>query len=48
MKGKGVDFEDIDTSAFVERMRSFYEEAERKGEMPKGFLQAVTATRKGS
>lgn len=45
MQAKGVTYEEIDTQPFVERMRSFYEEAERSGEMPAGFLEAVEATR---
>ena len=48
MKAKGVTFMDIDRSPFVERMQAFYEEMAAKGELPDGFLEAVSATRNAS
>lgn len=45
MKEKGVTYQELDTQPFVERMKSFYEEAQRSGEMPEGFLETVQATR---
>ena len=33
---------------FVDRMKSFYEAKRKAGKLPKGFLEAVEATRAGS
>jgi TRAP-type C4-dicarboxylate transport system substrate-binding protein len=48
MQQEGVEYTEIDTTAFVERMRSFYDEAAESGEMPADFLEAVNATREDS
>jgi TRAP-type C4-dicarboxylate transport system substrate-binding protein len=48
MKGQGVTYEVADTKAFVERMEAFYEQMDKKGELPAGFLEAVKSTRQGS
>jgi TRAP-type transport system periplasmic protein len=45
MKSKGVTFQDVDTKPFVARVTKYYEEQERAGTMPKGFLAAVSASR---
>jgi len=45
MTAKGAVFEQVDTGAFVERMRTFYLELEVKGELPAGLLATVAATR---
>jgi len=45
MKAKGVTFFDIDRAPFVKRMESFYADMAKKGELPEGFLEAVSATR---
>lgn len=45
MKEKGVTFVDVDRAPFVERMKQFYAEKEKAGELPEGFLAAVAETR---
>lgn len=45
MKAKDVAYMEPDTSDFVERMQSFYQEMEEKGELPEGFLDAVRSSR---
>lgn len=45
MKEDGATYREIDTSAFVARMREMYEELDAAGEMPDGFLDAVEAAR---
>jgi TRAP-type transport system periplasmic protein len=45
MKAEEVTYDEIDTGPFVERMRSFYAELDKSGELPEGFLDAVNATR---
>lgn len=45
MKEKGVTFVEVDRKPFIEAMKGFYSEMEKKGELPKGFLAAVDATR---
>ncbi|MFC5587105.1 TRAP transporter substrate-binding protein [Nitratireductor kimnyeongensis] len=45
MKAKDVSYTEPDTSDFVERMQSFYQEMEEKGELPEGFLDAVRSSR---
>ncbi len=45
MKAKDVAYTEPDTSDFVERMQSFYQEMEEKGELPDGFLDAVRSSR---
>lgn len=45
MKAKGVTYSAIDTSQFINRMESFYQQRKESGELPNGFLQAVEATR---
>ncbi|SEC19051.1 TRAP transporter substrate-binding protein [Nitratireductor aquibiodomus] len=45
MKAKDVAYSEPDTSDFVERMGSFYQEMEEKGELPEGFLDAVRSSR---
>ena len=48
MKEKGVTYSEIDLAPFIKRMQSFYEEKRKAGKLPKGFLEAVEATRVGS
>lgn len=45
MKAKDVVYTEPDTADFVERMQSFYQEMEEKGELPDGFLDAVRSSR---
>ena len=45
MKERGVTFVEIDRKPFIESMAGFYQEMENRGELPKGFLAAVEATR---
>jgi TRAP-type transport system periplasmic protein len=45
MKQNGVTFLEIDRKPFIESMAGFYQEMEQRGELPKGFLAAVEATR---
>ena len=45
MKQNGVTFVEIDRKPFIESMAGFYQEMENRGELPKGFLAAVEATR---
>lgn len=45
MEEDGAAYKEIDTSAFVERMREFYQSMNESGEMPEGFFDAVEATR---
>lgn len=45
MKEAGVSYVELDTAPFVERMQSFYEDLEAKGELPEGFRQAVQDAR---
>ncbi|MDP7241209.1 MAG: TRAP transporter substrate-binding protein [Rhodospirillales bacterium] len=48
MKKKGVTYTEINLKPFVDRMKSFYEAKRKAGKLPKGFLEAVEATRAGS
>ncbi len=41
----GATYSEIDISAFVEQMQSFYQEQASAGELPDGFLEAVEAAR---
>ncbi len=45
MKKEGVTFSKMETGPLVERMKQFYADKDAKGELPKGFLKAVEATR---
>ena len=45
MKQKGVQFVTVDRAPFVQRMAEFYQAMEERGELPKGFMAAVEATR---
>jgi TRAP-type C4-dicarboxylate transport system substrate-binding protein len=45
MTAKGVTFMDVDRKPFVNIMAKFYQTKEAAGELPKGFLEAVAATR---
>ncbi len=45
MEAKGVTYDEIDIGPFVERMKDFYAELDKSGELPEGFLDAVNATR---
>jgi tripartite ATP-independent transporter DctP family solute receptor len=45
MKAEEVTYDEIDTGPFVERMKTFYAELDKQGELPEGFLDAVNATR---
>lgn len=46
LKAKGVTYYDgMDTGPFRERMKSFYAQQDKEGVLPKGFLEAVEATR---
>ncbi len=44
MKAKGAVYHEVDLVPFIERMQSYYKEAEAAGELPKGFLETVAAT----
>ena len=47
LQAKGVAYSDsMDTGPFREKMKSFYAERAKKGQLPKGFLEAVEATRR--
>lgn len=46
MKAKGVTYTEPDLKPWVEKMAAFYREREAKGELPKGFLETVAASRK--
>ena len=46
MKAKGVTFVDVDRAPFIQVMSEFYQQKEAAGELPKGFLDVVEATRK--
>lgn len=48
MKAKGVSYTEIDLKPFVRHMLDFYKAKEASGELPKGFMDAVEATRKKS
>lgn len=48
MKKKGVTYSEIDTGPFVEKMRLFYEQKAKDGKLPKGFFEAVEASRPAS
>jgi tripartite ATP-independent transporter DctP family solute receptor len=45
MEAKQVTYDEIDTGPFVERMKSYYAELDKSGELPEGFLDAVNASR---
>jgi TRAP-type transport system periplasmic protein len=45
MKDEEVSYDEIDTGPFVDRMKTFYGELDKSGELPEGFLDAVNATR---
>jgi len=42
---QGAHFIKWDPAPFVKKMNSFYMEQDKAGELPKGFLEAVNATR---
>ena len=47
LKAKGVTYsEAMDTGPFRERMKAFYAARDKNGTLPKGFLEAVAATRR--
>ena len=47
LQAKGVTYSDsMDTGPFREKMKSFYAERAKKGQLPKGFLEAVEKTRR--
>lgn len=46
MKAKGVTYNEPDLKPWTEKMLAFYKEREAKGDLPKGFLEAVAAARK--
>ncbi len=46
MKKAGVTFLDVDRGPFVKSMDAFYKDLASQGKLPKGFLEAVKATRK--
>ncbi|MCK6453167.1 MAG: TRAP transporter substrate-binding protein [Alphaproteobacteria bacterium] len=46
MKAKGVAYNEIDLKPFVKHMLVFYKAKEASGELPKGFMDVVEATRK--
>jgi TRAP-type C4-dicarboxylate transport system substrate-binding protein len=46
MKAKGVTYTEIDLKPFVNHMLGFYKAKEASGELPKGFMDVVEATRK--
>jgi TRAP-type transport system periplasmic protein len=45
MKAQGVTFTQADIGSFVEKMQSFYADLDARGQLPEGFLDAVTASR---
>ncbi|EFL88177.1 TRAP transporter substrate-binding protein [Ahrensia sp. R2A130] len=45
MQENGVNYVELDTAPFVERMKSFYADLQAKGELPEGFVEAVEATK---
>jgi TRAP-type C4-dicarboxylate transport system substrate-binding protein len=45
MKAKGVTYNEIDIRPFVARMKEFYDQQEKAGTLPKGFMAAVEASR---
>lgn len=45
MKEQGVTFVNVDRKPFVDSMAQFYQDLEAQGELPKGFLAMVEATR---
>ncbi len=45
MKAKGVTYSEPDLSSFQASMQQFYKQKDAKGEIPKGFLDAVNASR---
>ncbi|MGD1876136.1 MAG: TRAP transporter substrate-binding protein [Kiloniellaceae bacterium] len=45
MEAKGVTFTEIDRQPLIKAMAAFYKDMEERGELPKGFLAAVEATR---
>ncbi len=45
MKAKGATYSEISMEPFVARMHEYYKASDAKGELPKGFLDAVQATR---
>jgi TRAP-type C4-dicarboxylate transport system substrate-binding protein len=45
LKGKKAQFVTANTSEFVERMRGFYEQREKSGKLPSGFMAAVLSSR---
>jgi tripartite ATP-independent transporter DctP family solute receptor len=45
MKAKGATYSEPDLKAWTARMLAFYKDREAKGELPRGFLEAVEKTR---
>lgn len=45
LQASGATYVELDTAPFVERMRSFYEDAAASGELPQAFFDAVEAAR---
>lgn len=45
MEAKGVTYFELDTSPFIERMSTFYDDLNEKGELPEGFMETVNLTR---
>ncbi|MEE4264334.1 MAG: hypothetical protein V2I56_16740, partial [Desulfobacteraceae bacterium] len=43
METKGANYSTIDTQPFVERMSGLYQQWEKEGKLPKGFLEEVAA-----
>ena len=46
MEAKGAKYTTIDTKAFVDRMKGLYQQWEKGGKLPKGFLEDVAALAK--
>lgn len=46
MKAKGATYTEPDLKPWADKMLAFYKEREAKGELPKGFLEAVEKTKK--
>jgi tripartite ATP-independent transporter DctP family solute receptor len=46
MQAKGANYSTIDTQPFVDRMRGLYQQWEKEGKLPKGFLEEVAALAK--
>ncbi|MGE0316031.1 MAG: TRAP transporter substrate-binding protein [Lautropia sp.] len=44
MKAKGAVYHEVDLAPFIDRMQAYYRDYEKKGELPKGFMETVAST----